>query len=116
LSDCVEAASRRFCGLTFLTQLGNIINDVKMRTTIDISDATLAELRRRARANNQSFRQTVEATLQSGLASQPTAPRSARKLELNTFNVGMKKAYRGVSLNQIYDQLEADEHQRVAER
>ena len=86
-----------------------------MRTTIDISDATLAELRRRAKANNQSFRETVEATLQSGLASRAEAPSVSKDIQLKTFKVGIKPAYRGVSMNQLYDQLESEDHLRVAE-
>jgi hypothetical protein len=83
-----------------------------MRTTIDISDALLAELRQRAAKTGQPFRKVVEEALQLGLAGKAKA---TRKPSLPTYPVGIKPAYRGVSLNQLYDQLEAESHLKVAE-
>lgn len=84
-----------------------------MRTTIHINNATLAELRKRASATGKPFRQTVEETLQIGLAHSSLPP--AGDIQLKTFPVGIKPAYRGTSLNQLYDQLESDRHLNVAE-
>lgn len=83
-----------------------------MRTTINISDALLAELRRKAAESRRPFRQIVEETLQLGLAA---SPESRRLVRLPTYPVGVKAAYRGVSMNQLYDQLETEDHLRVAE-
>ena len=83
-----------------------------MRTTIDINDALLAELRQRAAETGQPFKKVVEETLQVGLAGKR---KGARKPSLKTYPVGIKPAYRGVSMNQLYDQLEAENHLKVAE-
>lgn len=83
-----------------------------MRTTIDINDALLAELRQRAAKTGQPLRQVVEDVLQIGLAGTPKLP---KKPHVPTYPVGIKPAYRGVSLNQLYDQLEAENHLQVAE-
>lgn len=84
-----------------------------MRTTINISDATLEVLRERAAATQRPLRHVIEATLQLGLAAQPTTPRSVR---IPTHPVGIKSAYRGMSMNQLYDQIESEDHLNVAEK
>lgn len=73
-----------------------------MRTTLDISDATLSELRKRAAESNRPLRQMVEETLQLGLAAKPEARQPVR---VPTYPVGVKAAYRGLSMNQLYDQV-----------
>lgn len=83
-----------------------------MRTTIDISDAVLRELRQRAARSGQPFRKVVEEVLQIGLAGQAAA---SKPVQLKTYPVGIKAAYRGVSLNQLYDQLESESQLKVAE-
>lgn len=83
-----------------------------MRTTININDALLTELRQQAAKTGQPFRKVVEETLQLGLSGKVKA---TRKPSLPTYPVGIKPAYRGVSLNQLYDQLEAESHLKVAE-
>jgi hypothetical protein len=95
-----------------LTATSVCIIDAFMRTTIDINDALLAELRQRAAKTGQPFRKVVEEILQIGLAGQAKATRKPR---LKTYPVGIKPAYRGVSLNQLYDQLEAESHPKVTE-
>ncbi len=77
-----------------------------MRTTISISDGILAEVRELARQRKRPFREVLEETLQRGLSATP-APR--RRIRLKTHRVGIKPAYRGQSMNQLYDQLEAEE-------
>lgn len=83
-----------------------------MRTTINISDALLSELRRKAAESRRPFRHVLEETLQRGLAA---TPESRKPVRVPTYPVGVKSAYRGVSMNQLYDQLEAEDHLRVAE-
>lgn len=78
-----------------------------MRTTIDINDAILAELRRLAAESRRPLRKVVEDTLQRGLTARPTP---ANKIKVPTFPVGVKKAYLGMSMNQLYDQLEAEDY------
>lgn len=83
-----------------------------MRTTIDINDALLEELRRRAAQSHKTFKEVVDETLQRGL-SEHAKPN--KKPKLPSYSVGIKPAYRGLSLNQVYDQLEADTQLEVAE-
>ena len=76
-----------------------------MRTTLNISDATLEELKDRASRLKCPLNSVAEEMLQRGLsaAAQPT-----EKVKIKTFPVGIKPAYRGLSMNQLYDQLEAE--------
>ena len=77
-----------------------------MRTTLNISDATLAEVRALAVESNRPLREVLEETLQRGLA----ATRSKRKrVKIDPADVGIKPAYQGMSMNQLYDQLETEE-------
>ena len=81
-------------------------HDAKMRTTINISDGLLEEVRELARQRNRPFREVLEEVLQRGL-SDVTAPRE--RVRILTYPVGIKPAYRGQSMNQLYDQIEAGE-------
>lgn len=83
-----------------------------MRTTININDALLQEIKTLAKTQNRPLREILEVVLQKGLA----APDQANEpIEIKTFPVGIKPAYRGMSMNQLYDQLESDDTQKVAE-
>jgi len=77
-----------------------------MRTTINISDGLLAEVRELARRRQRPFREVFEEVLQRGLGAE-AAPREP--VSLITHAVGIKPAYRGQSMNQLYDQIEAEE-------
>ena len=77
-----------------------------MRTTVDISDAVLAELRAKASAEGRSIKVVIEETLQLGLAARG---KRAGKFRVKPLNPGIKPAFRAVSMNQLYDQLEAGE-------
>lgn len=83
-----------------------------MRTTINISDALLEELRSKAAERKRPFREIVEETLQRGLAA---SEQSKKRVSIQPHPVGIKEAYRGMSLNQLYDQMEADNTLKVAE-
>jgi hypothetical protein len=83
-------------------------HDVNMRTTIDISDAVLREMRMIADRSKRPFRTIVEETLQRGLAH-PTKPTIERKVRIEPHPIGIKAGMRGMSMNQMYDQIEAEE-------
>lgn len=83
-----------------------------MRTTLNINDALLEELRRRAAQSHKTFKEVVDETLQRGLSEAATPN---KKPKLRSYSVGIKPAYRGLSLNQVYDQLEAESQSKVAE-
>jgi hypothetical protein len=79
-----------------------------MRTTLGISDALLRELRRRAAVSGRPFRAVVEETLTCGLAVADKSGRTRRRFCVKPHALGLKPGFRGVSLNQIYDQVEAE--------
>lgn len=83
-----------------------------MRTTININDALLDELRRKASKENRTFRQTLEETLHRGLSSEA----SPAPIRIQTASVGVKSPYAQLSMNQLYDQLESEDMPRVAEK
>jgi hypothetical protein len=74
-----------------------------MRIAIDINDAILAKLREKAVRSRRPICQVVEGVLKLGLAVKPTSANPAQK----TYPVGIKTAFRGVRMNQCYDQLES---------
>jgi hypothetical protein len=82
-------------------------HDADVRTTINISDGILSELRERARQRKRPFREIVEETIQRGLAAIP--PSSGNRVRIQTHRLGIKAAYKGLSLNQLYDQIEAED-------
>jgi hypothetical protein len=84
-----------------------------MRTTLNISDALLDELRIRAHEAGRPMNATIEEVLRRGLAAKAT-PRKACKAK--TFSVGIKPAYLGMSMNQLYDQLESEDTPKVADK
>ena len=82
-----------------------------MRTTIDINDAVLAALRERARQGKRPFREIVDEALALGLAQQMRAPTKPR-FHVKPRKLGLKPGFHHVSLNQLYDQMEAEEDGR----
>jgi hypothetical protein len=84
-------------------------HDVNMRTTINISDGILSELREIARRRRRPFREIVEETLQNGLSATSSPSTQSKPVRLRTHRVGIKPAYQGLSLNQLYDQIEAED-------
>jgi hypothetical protein len=82
-------------------------HDVFMRTTINISDGILSELHERARQRRRPFREILEETLQRGLSATPQS--TENRVNIPTHRVGIKPAYQGLSMNQLYDQIEAED-------
>jgi len=78
-----------------------------MRTTININDALLEEIRRRAGASGRSFRNVFEEIISMGLACSKKA-KTKRRVRIQARPLGLKPAYHNISLNQLYDQLEAE--------
>lgn len=78
-----------------------------MRTTLDINDALLRDLRARAAEKRRPFREVVEETLAMGLAQQSKVS-SRPRFKVTPHGLGLKPGFRGVSLNQLYDQMEAE--------
>ena len=78
-----------------------------MRTTLSINDALLKEVRRRAGATGRPFREVLEETISLGLASSKKT-KAKRRVRIRPRALGLKAVYRKISLNQLYDQLEAE--------
>jgi len=57
-------------------------------------------------------RYVVDEALKAGLAAGEPA---AERVRIDTFDVGVKPAYRRMSKNQLYDQIEAEDLGKVAE-
>lgn len=74
---------------------------------MSINDALLKEVRRRAEAARRPFRQVLEEIINLGLASSKKAKKN-RRVRIKPRALGLKPAYHHVSLNQLYDQLEAE--------
>lgn len=83
-----------------------------MRTTLNISDALLEELRDHAKRTGRPMRQVVEDVLRRGLSSNKET--SHQRIKIKPFQLGLKPAYRGMSMNQLYDQLEAEDAVQAA--
>jgi hypothetical protein len=86
-------------------------HDANMRTTIDINDALLAEVRRRSGESGRPFKEELDRLLRIGLAASEN-PIAKRPYKVNAHPLGLKAAFRGESLNQLFDQLEAEDHAR----
>jgi hypothetical protein len=83
-------------------------HDADMRTTINISDGILSELHERARQRRRPFREILEETIQRGLSAPPSS--SVKQVRIQAHRVGIKPAYQGLSMNQLYDQIEAEDY------
>lgn len=78
-----------------------------MRTTLSINDALLDEVRRRAGAAGKTFRSMLEEVIGLGLASSKKG-KGRRRVRIQPRALRLKPVYRKLSLNQLYDQLEAE--------
>ncbi|MGF1484035.1 MAG: hypothetical protein ACFBZ8_06695 [Opitutales bacterium] len=85
-----------------------------MRTTIDINDALLRELRLKANSTGKAFKTVVNEALASGLAASDKAPQKAVKVRARA--LGLKPEFTNTSLNQLHDQIEATEQAKRFER
>ncbi|MEM1157696.1 MAG: DUF2191 domain-containing protein [Verrucomicrobiota bacterium] len=79
-----------------------------MRTTIDINDALLQELRQRSGQSGTPFKRVVNEVLQAGLGLLDQA-KTSKPYRVKSHPLGLKPAFRGQSMNQLYDQLEAED-------
>ena len=70
-------------------------HDAEVTTTVDINDATLVDLRERARAEGRPFKALLEDVLQLGLAARRSEP---RRFRVKPLDPGIKAPYRALSL------------------
>ncbi|MEM1221429.1 MAG: hypothetical protein AAGH40_01590 [Verrucomicrobiota bacterium] len=83
-----------------------------MRITLNINDALLEELKLCSSQTKRPMTAIVNETLERGLSA---ASISSKPVKIHTFKIGIKPAYRGISMNQLYDQLEVEDRLKVAE-
>ncbi len=76
-----------------------------MRTTLNINDELLRELRERAASTGRPFRAVLEETISLGLSG--TRARR-RPFKVRPHPLKLKIGFRNISLNQVYDQIEAE--------
>lgn len=62
---------------------------------------------REAARSNRPFRTVLEEVLQRGLGRAPQVA-ARRRVRIDSHPVGIKPALRAMSMNQLYDQIEAD--------
>src|SRR5688572_19929521 len=82
-------------------------HDAIVRTTLNINDALLKELWARSAESGQPFRRVVEEVIAAGLAQRPVH-RPRRTYRIRPHALRLKAAFRNLSLNQVYDQMEAE--------
>ncbi len=97
-----------------LDKLKIIIKMCFMRTTLNISDGLLEELREKSRKEKRPMTKVIEETLRRGLSAE-SAIGVVPHPQIRTFPVGIKPAYQGMSMNQLYDQLESETPRWIAE-
>jgi hypothetical protein len=82
-----------------------------VRTTLNIDDALLKELRQQAADTGRPFREVLDETIAAGLARRKNAT-TARRYRVQPYALHLKPGFRNLSLNQVFDQLEAEEDAR----
>ena len=78
-----------------------------MRTTINISEALLHELKQKSAEENRNLNAVIEEALRVGLNPSQTP---TKEFKVKARKLGVKAAYRGISMNQLYDQIEVEEY------
>lgn len=82
-------------------------HDAVVRTTLNINDALLKELRERARETRRPLRCVLEETIAAGLA-RSSNPKAAPRYRVRPHALRLKAGFRNASMNQLFDQLEAE--------
>ena len=82
-----------------------------MRTTVNISDDIVRDLREQSALSGRSFREVMEESLALGLARLPK-PARRQEFRVQPHPLGLKAEFQEMSLNQLYDQVEAEEAAR----
>jgi len=80
-----------------------------MRTTLTLDDDVAAKLKDFARRKKVPFREAVNALLRRGLVAQEGSRRKARPFRVETFASTFRAGVDPLKLNQLSDDLEAEE-------
>lgn len=77
------------------------------RTTVSIDDDLLTRLREEAQRRKRPMRSVVNEALRVGLTRLSEAA-DDRPFTVKPYPLGLKPGFHGMSLNQLYDQIEAE--------
>ncbi len=87
-----------------------------METTSDLNDSLHAQAKSGAARLHIPLTRFIEQALRGQLKAAAVTPPSSKPIVLPVFRLGLKPAYHGISLNRIYDQLEAETQHDSAPR
>jgi hypothetical protein len=80
-----------------------------MRTTLTIDDDLAGLLQKKASQQGHSFKEVVNNLLRAGLAISGEASPSRKPVKIVTRPLGLKPGYDADKLNQLADEIEAEE-------
>lgn len=85
-----------------------------MRTTVTLDPDVARKLRKRAQRLGASFKQTLNAMLRRGLSVQAGTRRTEARFRVKPHAGGFRPGIDAAKLNQLLDQLDADDFARKA--
>ncbi len=84
--------------------------DVMMRTTLTIDDDLAAQIEELRRRNGLSMKKVVNILLREGLRQQ-LKPLRSKRFRTKTHKLGLRPGFDPTKLNQLADELEAEDFQ-----
>lgn len=87
-----------------------------MRTTLTLDPDLARELRKLAQQQNKSFKETVNSTLKAGLEARRRQVRAHGRFKVDARPCGFRPGIDTRRLNQLIDELDADEAAAKATR
>ena len=89
--------------------------DAFMRTTLTLEDDLVAQIHTLRRVDGLSFKGAVNQLLRAGIQCR-TQPPKARRYRTKPKKLGLRAGFDPGKLNQLADEMEAEEFQATAER
>ncbi len=87
-------------------------HDVSMRTTLTLEDDLAEQLKRRARTTGRSFKEVVNEAIRRGLSLGESPADDPPPFRIEARKRGFRGGLDPTKLNQLYDELEAEERGR----
>jgi hypothetical protein len=87
-----------------------------MRTTLTIDDDLAAILQSKAAQRGVAFKQVVNSLLRAGLGATEGSLPKRKPVKVTGRALGMRPGYDSDKMNQLVDELEAEEHLRSRNR
>ena len=89
---------------------------ISMRTTLTIDDDLAAILQSKAAQRGVAFKQVVNSLLRAGLGATEGSLPKRKPVKVKGRALGMRPGYDPDKMNQLVDELEAEEHLRSKNR